>query len=139
MTRTVLAIAAGICLLAPGRPLPAPAANTARDAVFEALAAKADLPAVRPVLPSLMAERDALRPDDVGDRAKRAKAAKEARGSARSEAAKANASAARSEAARAAGAAKDDARRAAEKAREEKTRKKPKPPKPPRPDGGGSP
>ncbi|HYD41044.1 MAG TPA: hypothetical protein VEB43_09440 [Anaeromyxobacter sp.] len=139
MKRTALAIAAGICLFAPGRPLPAPAGKDARDAVFDALASKADLPAVRPVLPSLIAERDALRPDDAGVRAKREKAAKEARRSVRSESAKANASAARSEAARAAGAAKDDARRAAEKVREEKTRKKPKPPKPPRPDGGGSP
>ncbi len=143
MTRTALAIAAGICLLAPGRSLPAPAGESARDAVFEALASKADLPAVRPVLPSLIAERDALRqPDDVIEGAKRAKASKEVRGAARSEAAKANASAARAEAARALGAAKDDARRAAEKVREEKTRKKPKPPKPPKPPhpgGAGSP
>ena len=136
MTRTALAIAAGICLLAPGRHLSAPAEGAARDAVFEALASKADLPAVRPVLPSLIAEREALRPGDAEDRGKRGKAAKEARGAARSEAAKASASAARTEAARAAGAAKDDARRAAEKVREEKTRKKPKPP---RPDGGRSP
>lgn len=139
MTRTALAIAAGICMLAPGRPLSAPAEEAARDAVFEALASKADLPAVRPVLPSLIAEREAFRPYAADDRGKRAKASKEARGAARSEAAKANAAAARTEAARAAGAAKDDARSAAEKVREEKTRKKPKPPKPPRPDGGGSP
>lgn len=137
MKRTALAIAAGICLVPAGRAIAAPGELSARDVVFEALAAKADLPSARPALPSLLAEREAIRPDDPDRRGKgAAKAAREAKGAARSEAAKSHAAAARSEAARAAGAAKDDAQRASEKQREEKVRKKPKPP---RPGGGGSP
>ncbi len=138
MTRTALAIAAGIWLLFPGRTLPAPDGGPARDVVLEALASKADLPAARPVLPSLLADRDpALRPDrGEGREENAASAAGEARGNARSEAEKAQAKAARLEAKRAAAEARKDARRAAEKVREEKTRKKPKPP---RPDGGASP
>jgi hypothetical protein len=136
MTRTALAIAAALCLLAPWRASPEP--GKARDVALEALALKADLPAMRPALPSLLRDRDAaLRADPAGDRKKGpAKAAGEARGAARSEAAKANAAAARSEAVRAAAEAKEDSRSAKEKVREEKTRKKPKPP---RPDGGASP
>lgn len=135
MTRTALAIAAALCLLAPWRASPEP--GDARDVALAALAMKADLPSARPALPSLLADRDAaLRGDADGRKKARDNAAGEARGAARSEAAKANAAAARSEAARAAAKAKDDARSAREKVREEKTRKKPKPP---RPDGGSSP
>lgn len=135
MTRTAVAIAAGIYLLAPGRATPAPDDRSARAIALDALAEKADLPLARPALPSLLAERESLRPEDTGDNGKGAKAAGEVRGAARSEAAKASAAAARSEAARAARSAKEDARGKAEKEREEKTRKKPKPPRP----GGGSP
>ena len=137
MTRTALAIAAGLCLLAAGSAYPAPGQESPRDLVLAALAAQADLPAEPPALPSLLAERDALPREGAEGREKGARrAAQEARGAARSDAAKAAAAAARSEAARAARGAKEDARGASERLREENTRKKPKPP---RPGGGGSP
>lgn len=138
MTRTAFAIAAGVWLLSPGRTFPAPDERPSREVVLEALASKAHLPAARPALPSLLADRGAaLRPHrGEGREEEAAKAAGEVRGTARSEAERAQANAARMEAERAAASARDDARRAAEKLREEKARKKPKPP---RPDGGASP
>jgi hypothetical protein len=138
MTRTALVLAA-CSILAPGAARPAPAGGSARVAALDALAAKADLPASRPTLPSLLADRNAGRLDADGrGKADPDAAAKgEASGAAKSEAAKENAASANSEAAKAAAQAKKDAKDAVEKVKEEKVRKNPKPPKPPKPPKGG--
>lgn len=142
MTRTApLAIAAILSLPAAGAQA-APAHSPARVAALEALAAKADLPAAPPALPSLLTDRDPGRsgPDARGgagqDAAQQAKDT--AKGQARSEAAKAHAAAANGEAAREAAEASDDVRGAAEKKNADRTRKKPKPTHPSHPRGGGN-
>lgn len=148
MTRTTLLslATAAIGLIGPARGAAAPE-GSARAAVLEALALHADLPSARPVLPSLLTDPDAGRPDGRPDgRAApgggRAAAQGEAKGLARKaakEAADADAIAgANAEAAKVAARASADAHGAAEKAREKKTRDKhPKPPHPPKKAQGG--
>jgi hypothetical protein len=150
MTRTaLLALMAAIGLPGAGRAVAA-TDGTARAAALEALAAKADLPASRPLLPSILTDPDArmgLRDDGQaggsgggngnGKADPRSEAPGQVKKEAQTDVAKANAAAANGEAARAAGQASADANGAAEKKREKVTREKhPKPPHPPK--GGGN-
>jgi hypothetical protein len=109
-------------------------AGGVRIAVRDALAEKATLPALRPSLPSLLADRDGL-----GGRADGEEAAQEARGeaekSAGREQGKAHVAAARKEAAAAASDAAGDEHGASEQARVQKVKKEHvKPPHPVKPE-----
>jgi hypothetical protein len=143
MTRTLLlslAVALG-ALAVPVRGLAAPD-GSARAAVLEALALKADLPAARPVLPSLLTDPDAGQGGAAAEpEGARAAAKGESRGLAKGLARKAakeaaeaeGAAAANAEAAKLVGQARADANHAAQAEREKKTREKhPKPPHPPK-------
>jgi hypothetical protein len=122
-------------------------ASTARadspgsEAARVALAEKADLPNLRPVLPSLLRDRDGSRPDDEDGQAPSREVQREAEKSAGSAAADAHAAAEARKAAREAARAEADHQSASEKVRTEQVKKdkqdgnngKDKPPKPPKP------
>jgi hypothetical protein len=157
MRTALLALTATIGLSGAGSAMAAPD-GTARAAALEALALKADLPAARPALPSLLTDPDAERPgpgdeaqagvQDKGDGSgkgkgngeakKLAKAEKElAKELAKAEKQKAHADAATAEAALAANEAENDASNAAEKKRDKAAKDKTKKTKPPHPPKGG--
>lgn len=134
-TISTLLVIAGLGLGTAARAADLPAGDAVRLAVREALAEKADLPALLPTMPSV------LRRDDAGDAddGERQGPSREARGQiqkdARKDAARAHAAAARAAAAEAAAGAADDANAAAEKVHTKKVKKAhpPHPPHPPHP------
>lgn len=105
--------------------------SPASQAARVALAEKADLPSLRPVLPSLLRDRDALEPDGDGRPAPSREAQREAEQSASSAAADAHAAVEARKAAREAAKAEADQQSASDKVRTEKVKKdkKGKPPK----------
>jgi hypothetical protein len=118
--------------------------SPASQAARVALAEKADLPSLRPVLPSLLRDRDVTRPDDDEGQAPSREARREAEKSAGAAAADAHAATEARKAAREAARAEADQRSASDKVRTEKVKKdknggnggnggKEKPPKPPKP------
>jgi hypothetical protein len=153
MMRTpLLALAATIGLMGPGPGHTLAAEGSARAAALEALASKADLPAGRPLLPSLLTDPDArmamLSPGAGASDSGNGKDNGNGKGNGKSTApgqlkkeakadiASAQAAAANDEAVLAASQASADAQDAAEKSHEKKTREKnPKKPHPPK--GGG--
>src|SRR5512142_3356994 len=111
--------------------VPRAAGSPASEAAHVALAEKADLPNLRPVLPSLLNDRDVVEPDG-GDRQGPSREAKsEAGKSAGSAAAAAHAAAAARAAARDAARAEADESSAAEKAHEKRVKQDHKKPHPP--------
>lgn len=125
---STLLVIAGLGLGTVARAADLPAGDAVRLAVREALAEKADLPALLPAMPSV------LRGDDAGemDDGEKQGPTRAARGQIKKDAAKAHAAAARAAAAAAAASAADDETAAAEKVHTKKV-KKAHPPHPPHP------
>lgn len=111
------------------------AESPASEAARVALAEKADLPALRPVLPSLLRDRDAQEPDGDDRRAPTREAERDAVNSASSAAADAHAATEARKAAHEAAKAEADHQSAADKVHTDKVKKDKKdhPPHPPHP------
>ncbi len=127
---SALLVVAGMGLASVAR-----ADSAATEAARVALTEKADLPTLRPVLPSLLKDRDVLEPEGDERQAPTRDAQREAEKSAGSAAADAHAAAEARKAAREAARAEADTQSAADKVRTEKVKKDKKdhPPKPPKP------
>ncbi len=113
--------------------VPRAAGNPASEAAHVALAEKADLPTVRPVLPSLLNDRDVVEPDGGDRQGPSREAEREAGKTAGSAADAAHAANAARAAARDAARAESDQNSAAEKAHENKVKSDHKKPHPPHP------
>lgn len=129
---STLLVIAGLGLGTVARAADLPAGDAVRLAVREALAEKADLPALLPAMPSVLRGDDAGDADDTGRQGPTRAARGQIEKDARKDAAKAHAAAARAAAAAAAASAADDETAAAEKVHTKKV-KKAHPPHPPHP------
>ncbi len=126
---TVMMIVAGMGVAS----VPRAAGSPASEAAHVALAEKADLPALRPVLPSLLNDRDVVEPDGGDRQGPSREAEREAGNSASSAADAAHAANAARAAAREAARAEADENSAAEKVHENKVKSDHKKPHPPHP------
>jgi hypothetical protein len=138
LTEARMKVIPALVAIAGMAPASAPRAESAADqAARVALAEKADLPSLRPVLPSLLRDSDALEPGGDGRLPPSREAWREAERSAGSAAADAHAALEARKAAREAARAEADRQSASEKVRTEKVKKdkkekKDKPDKPPK-------